>query len=195
MPDSLLDTAAFIDHLPDVVEKAAQLAINQVATRGGLSLIKNDILEHIRFPKDYLTSDRLRVTQKAKPGQLEAVIGARERPTSLARFATPGTPIGSRLQGGVNVQVSAQGGGRMFNKAWLVRLKNGNVGLAMRLADGKPFDNKNKAVTSWLVPDKVALLYGPSVDQVFRTTSEKVAAPIGTMVTTEFFRQFERLSK
>jgi hypothetical protein len=195
MPDSLLDTAAFIDHLPDVVEKAAQLAINQVATRGGLSLIKNDILEHIRFPKDYLTSDRLRVTQKAKPGQLEAVIGARERPTSLARFATPGTPIGSRLQAGVNVQVSAQGGGRMFNKAWLVRLKNGNVGLAMRLTHQKPFDNKNKAVTSWLIPDKVALLYGPSVDQVFRTTSEKVAAPIGTMVTTEFFRQFERLSK
>jgi hypothetical protein len=195
MPDSLLDTAAFINHLPDVVEKAAQLSINQVATRGGLSLIKNDILEHIRFPKDYLTSDRLAVTQKAKPGQLEAVIGARERPTSLARFASPGTPIGSRLKSGVHVQVAARGGSTAFNKAWLVRLKNGNVGLAMRLTDGKPFDNKNKAVTSWLIPDKVALLYGPSVDQVFRTTSEKVAAPIATMVTTEFFRQFERLSK
>lgn len=195
MADSLLDTAAFIELLPEVTEKAAQLSINQVAQRGGLSLIKNDILEHIRFPKDYLSGDRLRVTKKARVGDLEAIIGARERPTSLARFAQPGTPIGSRMKSGVSVQVGARGAGRQFDKAWLVRLKNGNVGLAMRLTNQKPFDNKNKPVTTWLVPGSVALLYGPSVDQVFRTTSQRVAEPIGQQVAAEFFRQFERLSK
>lgn len=195
MTDSLLDIADYISGLPDVAEKAAQLSINQVAQRGGLSLIKNDILEHIRFPRDYLNSDRIGVTKKATKGDLEAVIGARERPTSLARFASPGTPIGSHLKTGVSVQVAAKGGSSQMKGAWLVRLKNGNIGLAMRLTNGQPFSNKNQPVNSWLVPGSVALLYGPSVDQVFRTTSERAAEPVGTMVAAEFFRQLERLSK
>jgi hypothetical protein len=191
---SLLEAAGFVQRLPQQTDKAAQLAINTIATRGGLTLIRRSVLDEIAFPKNYLTDDRLGVTKKASPGDLEAVIAARERPTSLARFADAGTPLGSRARIGVRVHVKSGNGTVALKQAWLTKLKNGNVGLAVRLKPGQELANRYKAVSAWLVPNKVALLYGPSVDQVFRDVSEKTAAPIGRMVTEEFLRQFARLS-
>lgn len=158
-------------------------------------MIRRDILNEVAFPRDYLTPDRLRVAQNAKPGNLEAIIKARQRPTSLARFATSGTSLGSRAKIGVRVQVKRGGNSVVFKTGWLVSLRNGNIGLAVRLKPGQSIGNRNESVKSWLVPDKVALLYGPSVDQVFRDVSEKTAAPIGRLVSQEFLRQFDRLTK
>lgn len=157
-------------------------------------MIRRSILDEVAFPKNYLNDERIGVKKRAVAGDLEAVIAARERPTSLARFAAPGTPLGSRARVGVRVQVKRTNGVTTLKDAWMVRLKNGNVGLAVRLKPGQAIANRYKAVTAWLVPDKVALLYGPSVDQVFREVSEKSAAPISRMVTEEFLRQFARLS-
>ena len=64
----------------------------------------------------------------------------------------------------------------------------------MRLKPGQSIDNKT-GTTRWLVPGKVALLYGPSVDQVFRDVSEDIAGPVGNMVATEFFRQLTRFTR
>lgn len=194
MANSTLDAADFFRRLPDVADKAAQLAINSVAQRSGMTLIRRSVLAEIAFPKDYLNDDRLGVRKKAAPGDLEAVISARSRPTSLARFAAPGTALGSRAKIGVKVNVKGGGGAKLLKQAWLVNLKNGNVGLAVRLKPGQTLDNRYKGVTAWLVQDKVALLYGPSVDQVFRDVSEKSAAPVGRMVNEEFLRQFARLT-
>jgi hypothetical protein len=194
MANSILDAVGFFQRLPDVADKAAQLAINTVATRGGMTLVRRSILDEIAFPKNYLTDDRIGVTKKAKPGDLEAVITARDRATSLARFAAPGTPLGSRARVGVQVHVKNSNGATTLKQAWLTKLRNGNVGLAVRLKPGQALSNRYKGVTAWLVPDKVALLYGPSVDQVFRDVSEKSAAPVGRMVNEEFLRQFLRLS-
>lgn len=194
MANSILDAVEFFKRLPGTADKAAQLAINSVAQRSGMTLIRRNVLAEIAFPKDYLTGDRLGVTKKAREGDLEAVITARERPTSLARFAAPGTALGSRARIGVKVNVKAGGGAKLLKQAWLVNLKNGNVGLAVRLKPGQTLDNRYKGVTAWLVRDKVALLYGPSVDQVFRDVSEKSAAPVARMVNDEFLRQFARLS-
>ena len=157
-------------------------------------MIRRSILSDVAFPKNYLTDDRIGVTKKATQGDLEAVITSRERPTSLARFAAPGTALGSRARIGVRVQVKTSRGATTLKQAWLTNLKNGNVGLAVRLKPGQSLSNRYKAVTAWLVPDKVALLYGPSVDQVFREVSEKTAPPIARMVTEEFLRQFARLA-
>lgn len=157
-------------------------------------MIRSEILNAIAFPKDYLTTDRLSVKQNARPGNLEAVIAARHRPTSLARFADQGTSLGSRAKIGVRVQVK-RGTSAYMKTAWLTRLNNGNIGLAVRLKPGQTIGNKTGQVRAWLVPDKVALLYGPSVDQVFRDVSVKTAAPIGRMVSEEFFRQFTRLTQ
>lgn len=190
---SLLDAAEFIQRLPREVDKAAQLSINTVANRGALKLARNDILANVNFPKDYLYGDRLRVTQLAKPGDLEAVIGAREVPTSLARFADSSTTLGSRARVGVRVQVK-RGKTVTLKKAWLVKLKEGNIGVAVRLKPGQTIDNKT-GTTRWLVPGKVALLYGPSVDQVFRDVSEDIADPVGRMLQAEFFRQLTRFTR
>lgn len=194
MADSLLDAVDFFKRLPIVAEQAAQLSINSVAQRGGMKLIRDSILADIAFPRDYLTSDRLGLAQKARPGNLEAIIRARKRPTSLARFVAAGAPVGSRARVALRVRVSRKGSGKTFSKwAWLVRLSNGNIGLALRLKPGETLDNRY-GEPAWLVPGSVALLYGPSVDQVFRHVSEDVAVPIGNMVSEEFFRQFARLA-
>jgi hypothetical protein len=192
MADSILDAAEFVRHLPEVADKAAVMAINQIATRGGLQLARSGILNEIAFPKDDLSGDRLRVSQKATISNQEAVIAARERPTSLARFATAGTALGSRARIGVQVQIK-RGQTVKLKNSWLVRLNNGNIGLAVRVKPGDEISNKHGA-TRWLVPDRVALLYGPSVDQVFRSVSERIAAPVGKLVHDEFLRQFTRLS-
>lgn len=194
MAQTILDAVDYFQRLPGVADKAAQLAINTVAERGGMTLIRRSILDDIAFPKDYLTSDRIGVSKKAKPGDLEAVIKARQRATSLARFAAPGTPLGSRARVGVQVGVKRANGTTVLKNAWLTKLRNGNVGLAVRIKPGQTFANRNDPITSWLVPGKVALLYGPSVDQVFRDVSEQSAAPIGRMVNDEFLRQFARLA-
>lgn len=193
MATSILDAIDLIERLPGVADKAAQLAINQTATRGGLKLARTEILNEIAFPRDYLTGDRLRVSQQATPGNLEAVIAARQRPTSLARFAQSGTALGSRAKVGVRVQVK-RGNSVLLKQAWLVNLNNGNIGLAVRLKPGQSIDNKH-GKTYWLVPDKVALLYGPSVDQVFRDVSEEISGPVAKLLDAEFHRQFERLTR
>lgn len=194
MAQTILDAVGYFQRLPGVADKAAQLAINTVAERGGMTLIRRSILDDIAFPKDYLTPDRIGVSKKATPGDLEAVIKARQRATSLARFADSGTPLGSRARIGVNVRVKSANGTTTLKNAWLTKLRNGNIGLAVRIKPGQSFHNRAEAITNWLVPGRVALLYGPSVDQVFREVSEKSAAPIGRMVNDEFLRQFARLA-
>lgn len=199
MADSILDAISYFQRLPEVSAKAAVLAINQVAQRGALPLIRSDIMEEVAFPKDYLTDDRLGITKFASSSNLEATITARHRPTSLARFA-PGQQIGSQRKIGVVVRVG-KGGSRVMRNAWLVRLARGepgsqdgfNVGLAIRLKPGETVQNKRDQRIAWLVPNQVALLYGPSVDQVFQEVSGKVADPVGDMLSTEFLRQFTRL--
>lgn len=155
-----------------------------------MTLIRRSILDDVAFPKDYLTDDRIGLRKKARPGDLEAVISARHRPTSLARFAAPGTSLGSRARIGVKVRVKP-GKTVVLRQSWLVTLRNGNIGLAVRVKPGETFAGRNET-PNWLVPGRVALLYGPSIDQVFRDVSQETAEPIGRMVLQEYFRQFAR---
>ena len=193
----------FFAKMPEVTNKAARLAINQIAQRDGLSLARDSVMDEIAFPKDYLKGDRLAVTRLATDSNLEAVITGRKRATSLARFAAPGTPIGSALRSGVRVRVSSRGGGELLRRAWLVRLNKGksltednyNVGLAVRLGNDERVAGKHTAHQSWLVPGVVALLYAPSVDQIFRTVADDISPRVADMTATEFIRQFTRLSQ
>ena len=192
--EGLKDAAAYFRAVPEVAHKSASIAINQIMQRGGMAMIRGTIEQQVAFPKGYLTGDRLKVSKFAKPDDLEGVILARKRATSLARFAS-GQPIGKV---GITVRVGT-GGATALRAAWLVRLKRGaslsednyNVGLAVRLKPGDTLSNKMTDHKSWLVPNKVALLYGPSVDQVFRSVSDDLALPLADMVAAEFFRQFE----
>jgi hypothetical protein len=189
----------FIARVPETNAKAARMAINQVAQRGGIAMAREHILDQIAFPKEYLKGDRLAVTQLATDRNLEAVITGRKRATSLARFAQ-GQPIGRRNGGGVTVRVKA-GNSAFIKNAWLVKLNAGksitednyNVGLALRVKDGKVLGKKSRV--HWLVKDAIALLYAPSVDQVFRDVADDIRLPVIDLVAAEFNRQFVRLNK
>lgn len=187
------DVRKYFEQLPEVAEKAAIMALNQVVERDGLAMMRADITSQIAFPNGYLKmDDRLAVTRKARPGNIEAVITARDRPTSLARFSSGQSPESTR-KGGVTVQVK-RGKTTHLKKAFLVRLKNGNLGLAVRLKPGETLNNKTYGKPVMLAKH-VYLLYGPSVDQVFQTVAEESLPELGDMVSKEFYRQFTRLSR
>lgn len=198
--EGLREMGMYFKVMPDVSAKCASLAINQTIQRAGLNLARKTIEQEIAFPKGYLTGDRLRPQKFAKPNDLEGSIVARKRATSLARFATPGQPFNKP---GITVRVGRGGGSTALRGAWLVRLKQGasltqdqyNVGLAVRVKPGDKLRNKKQGHKSWLVPDKVALLYGPSVDQVFRQVADDISLPVADLVSAEFLRQFERLTR
>lgn len=194
----------FFRSTPGIFKKAARLAINQVVSRGGMKAITNEMYDQIAFPRGYLKGDRLRISQYAKESNLEAVIIARHRPTSLARFASPGTPLGTIPGVNSSVKVSVKNGSSTrLRNAWLIRLRRGasltkdqyNVGLVMRVKEGDSIGGKHDMHQAWFNPEHtLALLYGPSVDQVFKDVAGDQSRPILDMLSTEFFRQYERLS-
>ena len=195
--DDLEGLATYFRTAADAAVPAMRMAINDVATRGGMALIREEMTDQIAFPRGYLTGDRIGVTKRATNANLEAVITGRKRATSLARFTSART---INQKGGVSVRVS-RGRTTYLKQAWLVRLKKGasldednyNIGLAIRLRPGEKL-NKKTVHQSWLVAGQVALLYGPSVDQVFQEVAGDVVDPISEMVQDEFFRQFARLT-
>lgn len=191
----------YLETMPELTARAMRLAINGVTKGKGMTAIKRQMLDEIAFPSGYLNADRLKVTKLASDKNLESVITGRKRATSLARFVT-GNPIpGSRRSDGLSVRVQ-KGRTTYLKNAFLVRLKRGaslsednyNVGLAVRLKPGERLANKRTGHKAWLVPNKVALLYGPSVDQVFAGVIEELRPQIGDDVAAEFHRQFARLT-
>lgn len=193
----------YLEQVPEIANNSIRMAINSVAAGKGMTLIKKSMADEIAFPTGYLNADRLKLTKRATTSNLEAVIVGRKRATSLARFVTGGAMVtNSKRPGGVQVRVK-KGKTTYLKNAFLVRLNKGasltedqyNVGLAVRLSAGESLSNKRSQHKSWLVPGRVALLYGPSVDQVFAEVSGTVAPKIGDMVAAEFHRNFARLSK
>ncbi|QQO88463.1 hypothetical protein COFMJEFH_00068 [Salmonella phage vB_SenS_ER6] len=193
----------YLEQVPEIANNSIRMAINSVAAGKGMTLIKKSMTDEIAFPSGYLNADRLKLTKRATQTNLEAVITGRKRATSLARFVTGGAMVANSKRGG-GVQVRVKRGKTTYLKnAFLVRLNKGasltednyNIGLAVRLSAGESLSNKRSQHKSWLVPGRVALLYGPSVDQVFAEVSETVAPKIGDMVAAEFHRNFARLSK
>lgn len=187
---------------PRHARTAARLAINDTAERKGLVALRTAMQDEIAFPNGYLTDPkRFGVTQRASDANLEAVITARGRPTNLARFASSAAIIGNRRLGStltVRVNPSRR---RALSRAFLIRLRAGqgpvtddsfNLGLAVRLRPGEVISNKVRMVP---FGGGLYLLYGPSVDQVFRGVASERAGEIGDYVAEEFLRQFIRLTR
>lgn len=197
--EGLDDIGDYFKAMPKRTKTSLRLAINRTVARTGMKAIQDEMYDQVNFPKNYLSGDRLFVQQYATESNLEGVILGRKRATSLARFAAPGTPLGYRGKQGVTVKVSS-GGSVHLRDAYLVRLRRGasltednfNVGLALRVKPGESIVGKKSMHRSWLVPGAVALLYGPSVNQVFEEVAETKGPELLGMVADEFFRQFER---
>lgn len=193
----LRDAQRFFDELPEIAEEAAALAINDTVQREGLQLIKKDMRDQVEFPDGYLEGENLKPVRFASKGRLEAVIRGRGRATSLARFApgqtprsTRGQPIRLRVKPGKQKILKDPSTGKP--SAFLVNLRNGNTGLAVRL---KPGETLRKSTAAVKLDDNVYLLYGPSVDQVMRGVADDRADDIMEIISEKFFRQFGRLSR
>lgn len=192
------DVERYFALAPKAARTAARIALNQTAERKGLQALRSAMEEEIAFPDGYLRDPkRLGVTQKASTANLEAKITARQRPTSLARFASA---LATVSRPGVSVRVNP-GRRRNLRQAFLVRLRAGegpvtndsfNIGLAVRLKPGERIANKKTMVP---FGGGLYLLYGPSVDQVFRSVSAEKSPLVADLLSEEFFRQFVRLTR
>jgi hypothetical protein len=196
--DALIDVGEFFGEQPELARTAARLAINTVAERSGRKLLRDEIVRQVAFPAGYVNNERLSL-RKAYNENLEAVLTARQRPTSLARFARAGS-VANRA-GGVAVAVKP-GKVRRMPSAFLIRLRAGatlsdenfNLGLAIRLKPGDRIINKREQAAVQL-GHNLYLLYGPSVDQVFRDVAADKAPEIAEKVGDEFLRQYTRLNE
>ena len=177
-----LDSLGDIESLDADILANARNAINKALDRTRTSSDKA-IRESLNFPARYL-SQRLTVKERARGTTLQGMISGRDRPTSLARFAsnrsqTPG-------KAGVRVQVGLAA--KMMNRAFLMKLNNGNLGLALRLKEGERLANKKQLVK---VGKGLYLLYGPSVDQAFVTVMPEQEDNAAEFLEREFLRLME----
>jgi hypothetical protein len=183
-----------IGTLSDEIVTAARQAVNKTLDWGRAQAAR-EMREQVAFPASYLSGEngRLRVTRRATNADLEGVITGRQRPTSLARFSKTHDVSAARRRGGVNVQVKP-GGARFMKGAFLMRLRQGNtltdtafnLGLAIRLKPGETLDNKK--VRLQRADSNLYILYGPSVDQVFRTVAGDISPEAGERLEREFNR-------
>lgn len=200
-----LEALNTLDDLPRHIIEAARIAVNEAATWGRTRLAEG-VLAETNFPKSYVqpAGKRLWVKQRATNATLEAVIGAKTRRTSLARFAASGTPTGGARRGGVNVTVNP-GENQTMKGAFLVRLNQDdgsdsvskNIGLAVRTKNGRPPPGYRPARLS----ENVWLLYGPSVAQNLYSDANQggvvteKAPDIVERLRHEYERQLARLTK
>ncbi len=175
---------------------AALRAINKVA-RDARSQAARMIRNEVNLPARYVSpaQRRLWVSQEATKGRLEARIEAQGRATSLAQFVTgnskPGKP-------GVYVEI-APGKARFLKRAFLIKLPQGsnaitdtkfNLGLAVRLKPGETLKNK---ISARRVEKGLYVLYGPSVNQVFRANdgdgiANEMTPSVASKLEVEFLR-------
>jgi hypothetical protein len=187
------DLEHLFEKFPQVARQAMSIALNETARGPALKAAKRNIMAQINFPEGYLDT-RVEFKKAATPYNLEARIVGRDRPTSLARFVQPGTPVGRAAVAnrGLNVTVK-RGSTRRIPQGFLVNLRNSNIGLAIRLKPGETVRGVQRFNPVRLFPN-VYLLYGPSVDQVLTDVGDQIAEEVTSDIAAEFNRQFARLS-
>lgn len=197
----------YLGMYPDIAPRAARLAINQTAERQGLTLARQAMLEQVAFPPNYLSGTdgtgqkRFRLKYRATDSQLEAGIVGQFTPTPLARFSPARAKFVRRAgrhsrRAGGGIPVTIQPGRTVtLKRAFLLNLRSGNVGLGIRLRPGEHLEKTigAKLITSGPLAG-VALLYGPSVDQVFRTVAVDISEPLLNYLQSEFLRQILRMT-
>lgn len=200
----LADLEKYFEAFPAVALTSMSIALNETARGPAIKAAKREIKDQVAFPEGYLDRpDRLSVSQFSTPTKLEARIKGRDRPTSLARFATPGQPIyhtgAVKKPGRVTVQVKP-GVHRTFNSAFLWQFPGGNIGFAIKLRPGEKVMGVDR-YSPYQVPRKdgkpsgIFILYAPSVDQVFQDVAQQIIPEVTSALEDEFHRQFAFRSK
>lgn len=155
--EGVREAAEALGYAKTLIDKNTARALNKTATRTRTQLSR-EVRSQVALPASYLgpSGGRLTVAEKASPSKLSIRISGRDRPTSLARFAT-GPNKAPR------VRVKVGGVATRIPRSFIINLKSGNRGLAVRTPKGE------RPPGAWK-PTEMApglwLLYGPSVDQV-----------------------------
>lgn len=199
---NVLEIEEFLSAQPAAARTSARIAINQVTARKAVPQMRRAMKDEINFPPGYLENpDRFGQTKRATDSDLTAAITARFRPTSLARFAEGQSYEGARRTGGVRVKVNKGGGASRIKGAFFVKLRRGgdmqdgfNMGLAIRLKPGERLRGRKKGGAGVELAPNLYLLYGPSVDQVFREVSVAESPAVAEQLEREFVRQYVRIS-
>lgn len=171
-----------IESLDDTIKMMAVRALNRTADRTRTAAGR-EMLAQINWPASYLNAPgRFQVTERATRRSLSATITGRRTPTSMARF------VMKSGKGQTTVEVTPghakRIGGGNIRSSFLMPLGNGNTGLAVRTAGGKPTGSYKPR----RINENLWLIYGPSVDQVFRSVREDVAPEAEEFLEGEFLR-------
>lgn len=179
------------------VEIALVRALNHGATKSRTKAARA-ARQQVAFPASYVSpsAKRLWVKTRARRGAFETIIEGRGTPTSLARFTKQGVLSGGRRHRGGKVNVMVKPGQtKSISRAFLIKLKNNNVGLAIRTSGEKP----RGAYKPKAIGKNLWLLYGPSVDQALVAASkeggifDEMTPEVLEIVEVEFNRQLELL--
>lgn len=182
-----------LETMPAQTRQAARLAINTAARRGRAEGSRR-IRGQVNFTAGYLNlPGRFHVSRFATVQEPTAVISARTEPTSLRRFATQASRGGKPA--GLRIGIKRGGAKPVLRSAWFINLRGGNQGVAVRQAVVDKLNLRRAGVVGRASKRGYILLYGPSVDQVFRTVREDMLPELSAFTNTEFLRQFSRLSK
>jgi len=189
--------APFITEMTPTVSTALTRALNKTADRSRTRFARA-VREQVAFPASYVSpsNKRLWVKTRARNGAFTTVIEGRGSATSLARFTRQKPLAGGRRHKGGQVNVTVKpGASKTINRAFLVRLRNNNIGLAVRTdgpAPSRAYKPKPFGKNLWL-------LYGPSVDQALSAASidggiyEEMTPEMLDFLGQEFDRQMELL--
>lgn len=177
-----IENLGSIAELAPKARLAAMRAVNKAVDRTRTQSSRM-IRDRKAFPASYLQEPGRLGSQKAKsPASPTAYIIARQRGTSLNRFARRS---GKYLAVRINVGSQA----KTLKRAFVMNLRSGNVGVAMRLRPGEnPGNRLKKDVWTNSRGQRIWFMYGPSVDQVFRQVAEDVSPFAADVMQAEFQR-------
>lgn len=187
----------FAQRAPERMAKLASQTLNRALPRGRTRLVRV-VTGSINLPAAYV---REQITlRNATPAKLEAAMSARKRPVQLSRFDARRVLKAGQLSAasrerhhdeqarasaamrpaGVTVKVRKGGARETLPGAFIIRLRSSNsIGVALRAKVGdkragrKPID----------------VLYGPSLDQIYRRVRPELQAEMGTYVRDELQRR------
>lgn len=191
----------FFQRFPQQSAIAQRDAINTVG-RYAYAESSRLIRQQVNLTQNYLGSaaagNRLKITQRATESRPVLRISANLRAVSLARFAGNRDVAASRRGKGVRITVKP-GSSRTLRSAFLVKLRPGtqtiaeqfNLGLVVRVPKNGTINVANPRRYSRKDPN-LFLLYGPSVDQIFRQVREDVEDGVVDRLTAEYLRQMGR---
>lgn len=166
-----------LEEVQDLIRNVGPSLIRAINTTAawGRDEAREVVGADINFSPSYLRSKGRLFSTRASNQTHEARIVARSRASSLARFS-------KQTQPGLAVRI-LRGRSTTLPHAFLMRLRNGNVGAAISEEHYYDIPGVGPARYKWR---GLVFLYGPSIDQVFMTHRPDLADDVREKLAQEF---------